>query len=255
MSLDHIGAHFYIMPRDFDWEANGDDAFRDLFEAGYAGIEDFADRIGNYWPMPEAYGLDMFAGHCVPAAFREPEQLLDQLGPSGCKHVCNSGPLEWNSRTAADYRKTAEFLNAAGRDLAKHGVRIHYHNHAFEFTPFENDPDAGACRRPIDLLMDAFDPQYVGLCLDAGWLWVAEGDVNPFFGNYGDRVTILHLRDFKDGKPTELGNGTCDLKSIIACGHKLPNVVHTFVEQDPGMPDPIGSLTTSREYLRSAFQI
>lgn len=153
------------------------------------------------------------------------------------------------------YRSMAEKLNTVGQAAKDAGMRLCYHNHAFEFEPMEDST-------PLDTLMTDCDPALVALEIDVFWVSVAGLDPVEILRKYSGRAPLEHLKDkssgtpqqFKEGLPAEhykeVGSGTLDFAAILAAGEET-GVEHYFVEQDQTPGDPVASLRQSYEYLRA----
>lgn len=144
-------------------------------------------------------------------------------------------------------------LNKAGEMCAKSGLRLAYHNHAFELEPSGNGT-------LLDVLLATSDPKLVSLELDIMWSQVA--GVNPvlLLQKYGKRVALMHLKNVSPGVGPqynekiprdafkEVGGGAIDIASVLNAAAKA-GVQHYFVEQDQTPGNPIDSLKQSYEYL------
>ncbi len=152
-------------------------------------------------------------------------------------------------------RKLADSLNKAGEICSKSGLRLAYHNHAFEFEPV---PGKGTL---LDILMKTADSKLVSLELDIMWSQV--GGVNPVavLKKYGKRVTLMHIKNVSAAVATpqynekvprdafqDVGSGVIDIKSVLAAAS---NVQHFFVEQDQTPGNPVDSLKKSFDYLKT----
>ncbi len=89
-------------------------------------------------------------------------------------------------------RKLGASLNSAGELASKSGMRLCYHNHAFEYKPTEDG-------RLLDVLMKSTDPSLVSLELDVMWAQVAGVDPVSVLKQYGDRIPLLHLKNVAQG--------------------------------------------------------
>jgi sugar phosphate isomerase/epimerase len=150
-------------------------------------------------------------------------------------------------------RKLADTLNRAGEVCRKNGLRLAYHNHAFEFEP------AGQGTL-LDVLMQTADPKLVSLELDIMWSQVAGVDPVSVLKKYGKRVTLMHVKNVSKGVGPqynekvareafkEAGNGVIDIASVLKAARKS-GVQHFFVEQDQTPGDPLASLRESYQYL------
>ena len=128
------------------------------------------------------------------------------------------------------YRRTADRMNVAGELCKKAGMRMAYHNHAYEFG---GKPGF----RPIDIFFDRLDPKLVSMELDVFWLSVASQDPVESLKKWKGRVALLHLKDlakdaphqFAETEPNgaflEVGSGVIDFPAILkaapAAGVKL----------------------------------
>jgi sugar phosphate isomerase/epimerase len=152
-------------------------------------------------------------------------------------------------------RKLGGTLNHAGELSRKAGMRLCYHNHAFEYQPTADG-------RLLDVLMKTTDPALVSLELDVMWAHVAGADPVGVLQQYGDRIPLVHLKNvapgveprFNENIPRaafhDLSDGAVDIPAVIRAA-KQAGVKHYFVEQDETPGDPIESLRKSFQYLES----
>jgi sugar phosphate isomerase/epimerase len=151
-------------------------------------------------------------------------------------------------------RRLAEKLNQAGEKCRTAGLKLCYHNHAFEFEPMEGST-------PFQVLMDSTDKNLVALEMDAFWVSVAGNDPAELLRKHSGRVLLLHLKDKAEGTPVmykesvprtafkEVGHGVLDWPKILRAA-AAAGVEHYFVEQDQTPADPLESLRQSAEYLK-----
>lgn len=145
-------------------------------------------------------------------------------------------------RTIDGYTRVAHELTRAGDASRARGIQLAYHNHDFEFAPI-------AGRLPYDILLAESDPRLVRMELDI--FWIVKGGQDPlvYFARYPGRFPLVHAKDTtKDGRMTDVGQGTIDWPAIFAHG-KEAGVRHTFVEHDDP-PSPIADAKASYVYLR-----
>ncbi|TLD72336.1 sugar phosphate isomerase/epimerase [Phragmitibacter flavus] len=151
------------------------------------------------------------------------------------------------------YKKVAENLNKAAVKAKEAGVVLSYHNHAFEFKPFEGG------KTGFDVFVEEFDAAQFELDL----FWVKVGGLEPaeLIGKLAGRVSQVHLKDLKEGIEVpnfgslpkdafkELGNGVIATEPLLAAAEKA-GVKHAHVEQDQS-PDPVASVKESIKYLKT----
>jgi sugar phosphate isomerase/epimerase len=108
-------------------------------------------------------------------------------------------------------RETAAIFNKAGEALAKHGLKFYYHNHGYEFVPFEQGT-------LFDLLAKETDPKYVYFQMDVLWTVFPGQDPVKLLEKYPNRWLLMHLKDLKKGVPTGSLKGSTDLTNDVTLG-------------------------------------
>jgi len=151
-------------------------------------------------------------------------------------------------RTANGYREVARILNEAGAAAESAGIRVGYHNHAFEFERVGDDP-AGPTGYTV--LADNLDPALVDLEIDFHWSAAAGTDALTLFEAYPGRFPLCHVKDLTaDGQMADAGAGVIDWAGIFAHSDHA-GLRHYFVEHDqPG--DPLASIQASYRYLSAS---
>ncbi len=240
-----IAAQLYIFSRLPDQEGRIDGILEALAGAGYQAVEGMLKLPPQEPGVLERHGLRYLAPHLTPGDLKQLDKVSAFCRRMGATHVCSSGLLDWNSRGADDYRRSASALNELGRKLRGEGIQLLYHNHEFEFERVEGR------RTGMDLLLELLDFSSVRLCLDLGWLCVAGADPARFLREHGGKVGFVHLRDFKAKESVPLGRGDIDLRNIMAGLRELPRLEALVVEQDPTSADPLGDMIESRRYIRT----
>ena len=150
-------------------------------------------------------------------------------------------------KTKEGFEQFAKEMNVIGRELKKHGLKLSYHNHAFEFTRF------GDCTG-MDILTGETDPECVYFCVDVHW--VQAGGRNPadYIRSLKGRVTLVHYKDYSvdtnmERHFAEVGMGNLDWPEIIkACRDSGTEIA--VVEQDKCNGSPFDSIKISRDNLR-----
>lgn len=235
-----IGVQLYAFSREAI-ETDLESILNDLSSTGYNGIE--GPFIPNYREKLDCLGLRYTALHDGPLILKTIDQVIAYLHAMGGRDFCVSGPLDWDKRGYDDFLKTCEFLNEKGELLKKEGIRLHYHNHEFEFLPIRDGVSG------MDILLENLNFEVASLCVDIGWVWVAGVDPADFLERHQEKISFIHLRDFHENRSVPLGQGDVPVSEIIATVQKLPNIQWMIVEHDPGSPDPIRDLKISRDFL------
>jgi len=124
----------------------------------------------------------------------------------GCAWIGHKKPFDETQCLAA-----ADVFNAAGKALARHGLKFYYHNHGYEFY-------AHGDGTLFDLLMAKTDPRYVYYQMDVLWTVFPAQDPVKLLEKYPDRWLLFHLKDLKKGVPTGSLAGSTDLTNDVALG-------------------------------------
>lgn len=242
-----LAAHTYSFGPRFDLKRDATHVLDALQNAGATSFEGFLEHAPEYAPAARERDLKVVACHAVSPMLRDLDNVLSLLREVDCRDVCVSGLLDWHQRAPDDYRAVAPLLNEAGRALRQEGVHLHYHNHDFEFLPFEGGAENNT--RGMDILLAELDASAVTLCPDVGWMHLAGVAPAPWLHEYAERVGFLHLRDYRERESVELGRGNVDLRAVAQLLPQLPGVRGVAVEQD-APDDPTQSLRASLDFWR-----
>jgi sugar phosphate isomerase/epimerase len=139
----------------------------------------------------------------------------------------------------------ARELNQAAARAAGRGLRLGYHNHAFELPPLADG------RTGLEALADALDP---AVLLEVDTYWAAVGSRGPqhvagLLGRLGDRVRYLHLKDgpvTADDPMTAIGTGRMPVAEILAA---CPSAEWHVVELDRCATDMLTAVRASLDWL------
>jgi sugar phosphate isomerase/epimerase len=234
------------------------ETLRALEQIGFREAEVVAGGMEKIWPSLQQTSLKPVSLHLDTSLFtREQAKLpaaLEDAKRRGFQYVVCPYIAPQDRGGVEVIRRLADTLNKAGGACNRAGLRLCYHNHAFEFEP---TPDGTL----LDVLMKRAEPELVSLELDIMWSQVAGVDPVKVLNQYGKRVVLVHLKNVaKDVAPRydekvprtafrEVGNGVIDIPSVLQAGEKA-GVRHYFVEQDQSPGDPLVSLRQSYEYLK-----
>lgn len=162
-------------------------------------------------------------------------EILEQCEMFNTDYVrIESIPSSFTS-AAAGYKMFAHYLNEAAAELKKHGKKLLYHFHAFEFRRFGNTTG-------IEIMLNESDPEVVQIIPDTHWIHSGGKSITEFLTKYKDRYDYVHTKDFAIGemgsaweaRPIEfapVGEGNLDWKPIIEVCREN-NVKSFAIEQD-----------------------
>jgi len=95
----------------------------------------------------------------------------------------------------------------------------------------------------------------VGLLLDAGHAFRAGIDVADFVGRHAERLTGVHLRDFRSGRQVPLGDGDFPLDAVARAlrGKSWSGWVLAEEEREDGSKPGLSAMRPARLALERAF--
>ena len=99
-------------------------------------------------------------------------------------------------------KKAVDDFNTAGKILKEtFGLSFCYHNHGYEFQPFENGTY-------FDYMVANTNPEYVNFELDILWAFHPGKDPVELLKKYGNRFKLMHVKDLKKGVTGNFSGGT-----------------------------------------------
>lgn len=134
-------------------------------------------------------------------------------------------------------KKTVEEFNKAGKFLKdEFGITFCYHNHGYEFSPYENGT-------LMDYIIQNTNPKYVSFEIDILWTFFPGANPAELLNKYGDRFKLLHLKDLRKGvtgnlsggtaveNDVALGTGQLDIPAILKAAKKA-GIRHYYIEDE-----------------------
>ena len=219
-------------------------ALREISQMGYAGVQ-FAGYHGydvaELKAILDETGLQVAGMH---VGYQEIVEQTAQVAADakffGTKDIiCPSIPGDM--RTEEGYKLIKKQLNEAASSLKHDGIRISYHNHAFEFDTIVDGQDA------LSYLVDPASDNDILAELDVYWLKKGGYDPAAFIEPYAHRMPIIHMKDMTDDEEqafAEVGTGIIDFDAIVRWG-EASGVEWYVVEQDRCNTNPIECVRTS----------
>lgn len=150
-------------------------------------------------------------------------------------------------------RKAVEDFNKAGRILKeKYGLTFCYHNHGYEFHPYEGGT-------LFDYIVKNTKKKWVAFEMDILWVAFPGHDPAALLKRYGRRFQLMHLKDLRKGvagnlsgnTPVEndvsLGTGQIDIPAVLKAARK--QVKHYYIEDES--PLYAQQVPLSIKYLQS----
>jgi sugar phosphate isomerase/epimerase len=150
-------------------------------------------------------------------------------------------------------KKAVADFNKAGKELKEAGIELTYHNHGYEFEPYEDGT-------LFDYLVKNTDPKYVNFEMDVLWTAFPGQDPAKLLLKYPTRWKLMHLKDLKKGvegnlsggTPTTndvaLGTGQIDIPATLKAAKKV-GIKHYFIEDES--PSYLKQIPVTIAYIKS----
>jgi sugar phosphate isomerase/epimerase len=255
--MNIIGVQAYTV-RDFMAdEAQVNETLGKLSKIGYCGIESGIPAgltATAFKAMLDSHGLKpLSVGGSIYSLMEDPSKAVADARVLGVD-TAFVGSIPDEMRGSEDgYHQFAKDLNRAGEHLKKEGLKLTYHNHAFEFFSFGG-------YNGMDILLNE-TTEDVYFLPDTHWL--AAAGVNPpdFIRRLAGRCFRIHCKDYGidnnieilESVPrvyAEVGRGNLNWPDIVrAC--RETGITTFVVEQDFCKGDPFASLEISYKAVKS----
>ncbi len=246
-----VGAQLYTL-RDFT-QTPHDIAltFKRVAQMGYKAVQ--VSAIGEIAPeklneIALENGVEIVLTHTNPKKILEDTQtVIKEHKIFGCKNVGIGSMPERYRGSLGGIKCFIEDYDEAAKIMANEGLKLHYHNHDFEFERF-----GGV--RGFDYMVENTAADRWGFILDLYWVHSSGLDVAEYIGYMKGRIDILHFKDIKvhNGKPTTAAvyDGNMPYDKIIEVV-KSNNIPYAMVEQDEcNGENPFEMLRLSYENLK-----
>jgi sugar phosphate isomerase/epimerase len=171
------------------------------------------------------------------------EGVIERMTIVGCPRIVVPWLPDAERSTTADVRRVAAELGRMAKACDDRGIRLGYHNHAFEFEPLDGTT-------VWDVLLESL-PGTVELEIDVYWVAVAGRDPVDVIRAAGDRVRLLHMKDLAPGPDhadVTPGDGTLPWPDIIAAG--TAQHAEWYVVEEDNPRDAIAEISRGGAFLR-----
>ena len=246
---------------------NLDHCFAELKEAGLAGFEASAgkpEELDPYINALKKHNLQLRSvytdGNLHEEAIARDEikrvvAIANRAKPAGTKLIVFN-PKSKSGKTDEELNRQNRNFDILGAELRKMGMifALHYHTTELEYAA-----------REFHSFMSDTNPENVSLCFDVHWSYRASGNsaVSAYSHakSYADRITVLHLRQSKDGIWTETFEKNADLDydktlAILRQSKSFGNC-HIVLEQAPetGTPQTLKPLEIFKQSVEAVQKL
>jgi len=181
------------------------------------------------------------------------EETIKNAKILGAKYVMVAWIPHKNPFDLETAKKAVEDFNKAGKSLKENGITLTYHNHGYEFVPYEDGT-------LFDYIVKNTNPEYVSFEMDVLWAAFPGQDPAALLTKYGSRWKLMHLKDLKKGvegnlsggTPTTndvaLGTGSINIPAVLKAAKKA-GVKHYFIEDES--PSYLKQIPQTIAYIKS----
>ncbi len=224
-----------------------------LAEAGYQGLEGAAlveeslDATHENRKRLNDLGLESVALSCKHFNPELLDGVIEQAQAIGAKYIVTYwGPTD----SEEQLEKDAGALETMAKRCQDAGLTYCYHNHSHEFA---NLFGPKATKYALEILME--HAPSAAIELDVAWCHFGGADPVMFLRQYGQRIPIIHVKDFYDdnicGRFTAVGTGVVDCMACIEAA-AAQGTQWMVVEQDKphnltGMESALAAIYNIRE--------
>lgn len=253
--FSNLGVQLYTVRHLIENENSIEGVLQKLLALGYTQIQTAGYETPDLARLTKQYGISIVGTHYNYGKIKnEVEDTVKLHELLGTTNLGLGAMPSWAHEDQDGLFKFIEDMNKTAEIYAKHGMKLTYHHHSFEFSSLDGK------KTVMEYLCEGFDKKNISFVLDTCWVANAGADVCDWIEKLEGRLDILHLKDIRsltiDGWNTrqemcEVGNGLIAWDRVLASAEKT-GVKYYVVEQDDHWigNDPLKSLEFSKSYLK-----
>ncbi|GAB3774947.1 sugar phosphate isomerase/epimerase [Spirosoma horti] len=192
-------------------------------------------------------------GVSYDAIDKKPDSILQNAQALGVQYIRIGSIPHKTAATLEMMQKAAEVFNRFGKKAHEKGIMFCYHNHGFEFQPYENGT-------LFDYLVKETNPEYVGYEMDVTWTYLPGQDPAALLTKYPKRFRLIHLKDvdksvarsdkgsMANEQSVVLGTGQIDWPAVLKAARKS-SIAHFYIEDESKAAEQ--QVPQSLAYLKS----
>lgn len=251
-----IGAQLYTIREYIQTPQTIEESLKKIAIIGYKTIQ--VSAIGEIEPkalrdIAKNYDLKIVVTHTNPdKVLNDIDTVINDHTLFDCKYVgLGSMPTKYRG-SIEGLRQFIKEYTVVAKKLKDHGMKLQYHNHAFEYEKFDESV-------VFDVLVNETDPQLWGFILDTYWVQFAGRNPARQIEDLSGRIDVCHFKDMKivDNKQqmAAVFEGNIYFDEVLAACKKT-NVAHAMVEQDDCYGEnPFDMLALSYNNLKKACSL
>lgn len=212
--------------------------FQSIEFAGYYGIGGREMKM-----LLEDLGLTAISSHVGYARFTDHfKEEVEFNHAVGNQHIVLP---YYGIQNTEDAKRAVEDIGKMQEAFAREGFEFGYHNHAFEFTPLDENGTCG-----MDYIASIQD---LKLQPDVFWIKTAGIDPVAFIEQNTGRLISIHMKEYgSDGKNAEFGNGILPWQEIMKAAEAGGTSIGILEQEEYSCP-PLESVAIGAKNIEKIF--
>ncbi len=250
-----IGAQGYTIRDHARNEEEVRASVKKLSEIGFKSLQySGMAKVDPYWlrDLIDEFDMEISITHAPPERIlNETAALIEEHKIFRCGRIgIGALPGQYTGSLEAIRAFIKDYAEATAL-LAGHGMRLHYHNHSYEYERFDGHV-------MFDVLVEETSPDRLAFIPDTYWIQDAGRCPASQIEALKGRVEVAHFKDLEIVKGQRrmavVGEGNLSWEEIIsAC--KKAGATHIMIEQDDCYgQDPFECLARSRQNLNTLLK-
>jgi sugar phosphate isomerase/epimerase len=230
-----------------------DEVLRQVAAAGYRGVETIGDHglsASALQELLDKHELQAISSHVALAALEKDVEGVIAFNQTIGNQVITIPFLapELRPTDEAGWKALGERFGKLGKQIAEAGMRLLYHNHAFEMERVNG-------KLMIEWMLDSTNPAYLQWEPDLAWVVRGGADPVALLEKYAGRCPRVHIKDLSPAGTNEeekgfadVGYGTLDWSTLLPAA-RAAGAEWYIVEHD--LPrDPLRTIRRSFDFLK-----
>ena len=248
--LRRVGIQLYTLRDDARRDLEG--TLVNIARTGYKEVE-LLGSMNNFGMDPtrlrgilDRNGLTAPSTHVDVGVFDDLNRHIDAGKILGHQYLIVASLPDAEKLGPDDYRRWADRFNEAGARALQSGMRIGFHDEAWDFRMANG-------QSYYDVFVQRTDPASVWLQLDTGNAAVGGADPLVYMQKYASRYWLFHIKDAPSipaTTDTELGKGVVNFKRLLGMIDRIDEK-HLYVEQESYPGTPLDSVRRDYAYISS----
>ncbi|MDZ4707696.1 MAG: sugar phosphate isomerase/epimerase [Saprospiraceae bacterium] len=213
LAQDNVGVQLYSFRNQFKQDVPGTiKAIEAMGITLVEGGDSYGLPILEIKKMLAESKLKVVSIGCDYAALeKDPMEFVEKAKAYGATYVmCPWIPHPEGPISLELAQKAVKVFNEAGKILNDHGIKLVYHAHGYEFSPYQGGTI-------FDYMVKNMDKRYANFEMDVFWMKHPGQDPVALLKKYKGRFLLMHLKDRKPGTPGNMA-GRADVETNVVLG-------------------------------------